>query len=400
MNVKKIIVIAILFSTMIMFACTFTISLEDEMEFWDIELEGDTHEDPVNTVTVSNYDELEEALTNTHKDGNITILCEDGTYQWPYAYLRVSGANTTIKSISNDPSKVIFRGYGFDRANSILHIEADHFAIKGITLTNAREHGLHIHGELDNGIDHIYVYNCIFKDIRQQMIKGAGSDAGDFCNNGIVKNCQFYYTAGEGIYWYCGGIDVHKGENWLIKGNVFRNIISPETDLAEGAVHFWTNSKNINVIGNKIINCGRGIMLGFDTANQYGAVVKNNFVHVVRDTGIYLCNTHDVEVYNNTVYVDSDYPNAIEYRFSNTSNLIIKNNLTNKSIASRQGANANKSHNVDYASSSWFIDASNGDLHLASNISHVVDKGQNISDVSLDIDGETRDSNDIGADEY
>lgn len=360
-------------------------------------------EESVNQVIVSNYEELKQAVSMNYTDGDITILCEDGVYQWPdWAYFNIKGDNTTIRSLSGDRSTVVFKGQGMSgNGNSILHITADYVTIKDVTITDAKDHGIQIHGESSYNADYTCISNVIFKDINQQMIKGSSDFVEDAHSiGGVIENCYFYFTEGVANNYYTGGIDIHKGTDWIIRNNTFRDIISPTSNLTEGAIHFWSESRNTIIENNIIYNCDRGIMLGFDSSNHYGGIIRNNFIQTIADTGIYLCNTQDVEVYNNTVYIESGYPNAIEYRFSNTEGLIIKNNLTNKSITSRNGATAVLGSNFTKALDSWFLNSSEGDLHLVVKDERVINQGEDISIVSEDIDGDIRtDGYDIGADE-
>lgn len=89
--------------------------------------------------------------------------------------------------------------------------------------------------------------------------------------------------------------------------------------------------------------------------------------------------------------------------FSGTSGGIIKNNLCNKSIVSRDGGTASLGSNITNALAAWFKNAATGDLHLVSAISQVVDKGVVIAGLNVDYDGDLRPQGagiDIGADEY
>lgn len=54
----------------------------------------------------------------------------------------------------------------------------------------------------------------------------------------------------------------------------------------------------------------------------------------------------DHGIVNNSVFIEGNYPNAIEYRFAATKNVMIKDNVTNRSIASRDGAQAELSGNL------------------------------------------------------
>jgi hypothetical protein len=101
--------------------------------------------------------------------------------------------------------------------------------------------------------------------------------------------------------------------------------------------------------------------------------------------------------------MEYDFPWAIEYRFSSTQNVQIINNLTNKSILSRNGGSGTVTKNITNATASWFLNPPSGELHLSSGVSSVVDAGLIISGVSDDFDSQTRPQGpgfDIGADEF
>jgi hypothetical protein len=110
----------------------------------------------------------------------------------------------------------------------------------------------------------------------------------------------------------------------------------------------------------------------------------------------------DSRVYNNTIFVEHPYPNAIEYRFPGTRNVMIFNNLTNRRIQSRDGGSGTTRGNVSSATATWFVSPANGNLRLASVVPAVIDAGQPIADLIDDIDGEMRPEGtalDVGADE-
>lgn len=91
------------------------------------------------------------------------------------------------------------------------------------------------------------------------MIKGSYStDNNQGSESGIVRCSLLEYTENFGPQYYIGGIDVHKGINWAVHNNTFKNIRSPEVNgrLAEFAVHFWSYSENLLIEKNIIIRCG------------------------------------------------------------------------------------------------------------------------------------------------
>ena len=87
-----------------------------------------------------------------------------------------------------------------------------------------------------------------------------------------------------------------------------------------------------------------------------GGVIRNNLIlhnnnnDLFADTGIILEDSADTLIENNRIWLGHNYPNAIEYRYSSTQNVIIQNNITNKAIVSRNGGKATLSNNKTNAS--------------------------------------------------
>ncbi|MCP4692203.1 MAG: hypothetical protein GY859_29425, partial [Desulfobacterales bacterium] len=191
----------------------------------------------------------------------------------------------------------------------------------------------------------------------------------------------------------------------IVRDNTFRYIRSPADDVAEHAVHFWSNSENTLVERNVIINCDRGIGFGMGDRGHVGGIIRNNMIYHdasegFADVSIGLERAPGAQIYNNTIYQEHAYPNAIEYRWPETTGVLIANNLTNAAISARDNASANVSANVTQALASWFVNASSGDLHLAHQEPLVVDQGQSVSGLVDDFDLDARSGAvDIGADE-
>jgi hypothetical protein len=157
----------------------------------------------------------------------------------------------------------------------------------------------------------------------------------------------------------------------------------------------------------QIINCDRGIGFGLGSSSNDGGIIRNNMIyndghHTYNDVGIGLETSPNTKVYNNTVIVD--YPNAIEYRFEETENVEILNNIVNKNIRSRNGGQAEVRNNIYKVSEDWFVDLESGDLRLVEANDVIVDSGENLlGEVDLDIDKNERPQNgvyDIGAHEF
>jgi hypothetical protein len=357
------------------------------------------------TVTVSTTSEIRNAINQANATGgNITILIADGSYQiasstsYPY----ITGNNIVIRSLSGKRDQVILSGGGMKPTSStenVLGIAGNHITIADLTIQDCGNHGIQVSGH------HLMVHNVHFKNTYEQMLKGA-TDA-NYIDSAIVQCSLFEYPSGIGPNYYIGGLDIHKGTHWTVRDNMFKNIKSPSGSIAEHAIHFWNQSSDNLIERNWIINCDRGIGFGLGNSPSQGGLIRNNMIYNdgggnFSDVGIALENSPNTKVYNNTIFVA--YQNAIEYRFSGTTNVDIKNNLTNKSIRSRDGATGTVSNNLSNAQSNWFVNTSQGDLHLATSLSNVVDQGIDLMPyITDDIDQNKRPqgiSADIGADEY
>lgn len=351
-------------------------------------------------IIVSNVPELMATATLT-KSGNKVVIIKDGTYELE-DQLWLTGDNIIFRSESGKRERVVLKGKGHNGSVGwVFNITGKNFAVKDLCIGNVKYHGIQVHGE--NNADSVHIRNVHFFNIGQQMLKVSYNEEkyNNHADYGIVEDCFFEYTESTSFGYYCGGIDVHHGNGWTVNNNVFKNISSPEQRLTEGAIHFWNHSGNATIKNNTIINCDRGIMLGFDDDVFNGGLVINNMVTTNRDVGIYLCNAKNVKVYNNSILIRSDYKNAIEYRFSGCENIDLINNLTNKAITSRDKASAYLDNNCTTALTEWFKSPDYGNLHLSASPAEVINVAKHLTEVSHDIDGDERkaDFSDIGADE-
>lgn len=359
------------------------------------------------SVTVSTAAELAAAIEDANSGGPDTILLRDGTYTLDNM-LWVSADHVTVRSLSGNRNTVIIEGDGMTGGVShIFNVPGSWFTARDMTLRRVANHAVQIHGNA--GASYPVLQNLVFQDTYEQMVKiSYESGNPNRSVGGLIQGCVFEYTAGIGPQYYIGGVDGHWCLDWIIRDNVFRDIQSPESSLAEHAVHFWSDSENTLVERNLIVNCDRGIGFGLGDRGHLNGIIRNNMIyHDADDTncdvGIGLENSSNTMVYNNTVYYDSSYPNAIEYRFAGTTGVQIRNNLCNRAVAQREGASGSADHNVVNAAAAWFVNPAGGDLHLDQAAASVVDQGLAIAGLTDDFDGDARPFGagyDIGADEW
>ena len=357
------------------------------------------HPDYDTTIVVSSVQQLLEAVEYANVHGNVEVLLADGIYQLD-DMLWIEGVNVGFRGQSGGRDAVVIRGRGMKgHVTHIFNVAGDYFTAQDITIGWVFCHAVQVQGNDD--ADYPCFNNVRFVDTGEQMLKVSSDFGGSWSDGGIVEGCSFEYSAGIGPQYYIGGVDGHQCRDWTVRDCYFYGIASPEAELAEHAIHFWSWSEGTVVERNRITSCDRGIGFGLGDSGHGSGMIRNNFVHTTRDVGIGLENASGVDVYNNSLYTE-DYANSIEYRFPGTSGGEIINNLTSGEIASRDGGSASVATNVTNAQAAWFEDAFTGDLHLSSSPVSVVDAGQTLSDVVLDYDSEERPTGsgyDIGADE-
>ena len=312
-------------------------------------------------LTINSATQLEREIQNANKsNGYVSLDIEDGIYQLDKT-LAIKADYIALTSKSGHPENVILQGSMIKNSGTpvLIKVFANHFSIDGITLQNAKFHLIQIAGE--HNANYPVIRNCILRDSYQQLFKvtHGSADPKTSSDFGLIENCTFQYSAGIGPNFYIGGIDAHGINGWVIRNNRFNDIASPGERIAEHAIHIWDDSSDNLVENNLIEDCDRGIGFGMGQAaispnasysNKGGTIRNNTIIHSdnndpFADAGITLEDSADTLIENNKIWLGHNYPNAIEYRFLSTKNVVIKNNITNKDIVSRNGAKAKLSNN-------------------------------------------------------
>ncbi len=309
-------------------------------------------------VVVSTIAELKDAITQANVSGNTIISMRDGTYVTD-TDLWITANDVVVRSQSGNREKVILKGQGMrGGVASVLHLMGTRDIVADVTIGWVANHPIQIHGE--KNADAPVIHNVHFVDGYEQLLKisydAAHAESGS--DNGVVECSLFEYSAGIGPQYYIGGVDAHNARNWIVRGNTFKNIRSPDAEIAEHAIHFWSNSQGTLVENNVIINSDRGVGFGLGDRGHVGGIIRNNFIyhdaHSSGDVGIALESSPNTQVYGNKIYFENDYKNAIEYRFGSTSGVLIHDNISNKAISARDGATGTLTNNTTNAMPSVF----------------------------------------------
>jgi Right handed beta helix region len=209
---------------------------------------------------------------------------------------------------------------------------------------------------------------------------------------------------------YTNGVDVHTGDNWVIRHNLFRNVRAPQGQLAGPAILMWNGSTNTLTEGNTFIDCQREIAYGLQERtpdDHTGGIIRNNFIYrnagVAGDAAIGVFDSPRTQVLHNTILGSGTYRSLIEYRFAGTTGVVIANNLLDGSVLARDGATGSVTGNYGQATASLFVNAAAGDLHLLPGATPVIDRAAAVANCPDDWDGQPRPQGsapDTGADEY
>lgn len=379
--------------------------------------------DPGKTVVqVSTEAQLQNAMANL--TANTVILIDPGTYQLSQT-LWVRQDNVTIRGNSNRCDAVRLQGMGMENAagvNSVPHgvwTDADNLKVQNLAIEEVWYHPISI----DAAAQAPQVYNVLMLNAGEQFVKvNSPGGAGSGSDNGRVEYSVMKYTDGPprtdhgGGIGYTQGVDIHRGTNWLVSNNRFENFHTPDDadHLWSPVVHAWNFASDTVIENNVFIDVDRAISLGLNSrANDHtGGIVRNNTVvqrenlfsaarRANADAPIIIWSSPNAQVLHNTVLTNDNSPYAIQLRFD-SNGTIVRNNLIDHPVHDRSNNQFVAENNVLFDDPSIFVDAANGDLHLANEVSGITDAVPTLEAVPRDIDGQSRNSGitDAGADQY
>lgn len=376
-------------------------------------------------VNVSTEPQLQAAMGNLQSGD--TILLANGTYNLT-STLYVNGRNNVTIRGNSGSTNVVLAGRGMDNSNYGnvpfgIWSNGTNTTIAHLTIQNTWDNEI----IFNSGAQSPQVYCVRLINAGSQFIKSNPTDinAGLGVNNGVVEYCWFEYTGsppadhGGGV-GYFNGISAHAAQNWIIRGNLFKNLHNPDTAayLWNPAVLFWNHSMGTVTEQNTFLNVDRAVAYGLQNTTPFfdhaGGVIRNNFVCLTSglmsagrtagsDGSIIVWNSPGTQVDHNSVVLNGNESYAVEFRFNTTTNCTARNNLGDAPIHLRDSATATLSSNIVNATAGIFANPAAADLHLLATATNAIDKGLTLSTVTNDFDGDRRPrgtKSDIGADEF
>jgi hypothetical protein len=379
----------------------------------------------VRIIHVSTESQLQTEMGNLQTGD--TILLADGTYNLT-STLYVNGRNNVTIRGTAGSTNVVLVGKGMDNSNYGnvpfgIWSNGTNTTIAHLTIRDTWDNEI----IFNSGAQSPLVYCVQMLNSGSQFIKSNPTDVtnGFGVNNGVVEYCWFEYTGsppgdhGSGV-GYFNGISAHAAQNWIIRGNLFKNLHNPDSAayLWNPAVLFWNHSANTLTEQNTFLNVDRAVAYGLLNTTPFfdhaGGAIRNNFVCLVpglmsasrtasSDGSLIAWNSPGTQIDHNSVLLNSNEFYAIEFRFSTTTNGTARNNLSDAPIHLRDSATATLASNLVTAVPGMFAYPAIADLHLLASATNAIDKGLTHSTVTNDFDGDRRPRgarSDIRADEF
>ena len=340
---------------------------------------------PAGTViNVSTEPQLQAAMAQLQS--GTTIVLAPGTYRLTRTlYVNGTYSNVGIRGATNNPDDVVIVGPGMTNAsygNAPFGVWTGG-NVQDVIIANVTIRDFYFHAIIFNaGTERPLVHNVHLVDAGQQFVKSNPDGQGGGVDDGVLEYSTIEFTT-RGRDDYPKGIDIHTASGWQVRHNLFRNLRAPgATQLIGPAVLAWNRTRGTIVEGNTFINCQREIMFGVEDRvpdDHTGGIIRNNVIYrdpgVFSDVGIAVFDSPDTQVLHNTILLQGNYPNAIEYRYPSAVNVYVANNLADGAIGQRDGAQAVLHNNVLTASAGMFVAPAAGNLHLRAEATAAIDKG-------------------------
>lgn len=306
-------------------------------------------------ILVKNAAELYRAARST-QPGNVIVLAA-GEYRLS-ATLSIRTDYITLRGAADSCDAVQLIGPGMEAVEysgvpNAIWSDAIGLRVQNLTIKDFYQHGI----VLNSGAESPVIQNVVFQDIGMQSIKANPSGFGDGVDDGRVENSVFIYTQGPSVkdlgagVGYTNAVDVHGGNNWVIRNNRFENFHTPDSAdyLWNPAILMWNGARGSVVEGNTFVDVDRAIAFGLlDRANDhFGGVIQNNRIEYTQglysstrkvgaDAAIIVWSSPETMVRGNEILTRGNLHRSIEFRFHTDGAKAIGNRV-DAPIGSRDG---------------------------------------------------------------
>ncbi|MCP4602892.1 MAG: PE-PGRS family protein [Proteobacteria bacterium] len=372
-------------------------------------------------VRVSTTAELLSAISEANAGDEIILA--DGTYN--------ISSNVSCTADGTPEQPIVVRGDA--SGGALIRFDAlegfkvqrpywifENLEIEGVCESDSNcEHAFHIVG-LAN---HTIVRGVVMHEFNAQ-IKGNGADVNgsrEYPDDVLIENCEFYNSAPRNTSNPVTPIDVVGGRRWIVRANFIHDHAKGGGNGISYAAflkgHSYDGIFERNLIVCEYLHTGQtrlGLSFGGGGSSpdsiceesdcsieHVGGIMRNNIIaNCPTDVCIYLNESQDTKIYNNTLYNCT----GIDVRFA-SSNADVKNNILMGRIREREQGTVSLGTNLESLSAddfaAWFTDPANFDFTLLDGTTFV-DLGENLAEVSDDFCANDRDDglNDMGAVEY
>src|SRR5262249_28976281 len=151
-------------------------------------------------------------------------------------------SNVTIRGETDNFDDVKLVGNGMDNANygavpmGISVYNAQNVTIADLSIGEVYYHPIELKG--DQGASNVDVYHVHLYNAGEHVLKADPAASGFGVTNSTVEYSVLEYLSGPpttdhgGGVGYTNGVDVHDGDGWVIRNNLFQNFHTPDGDTA------------------------------------------------------------------------------------------------------------------------------------------------------------------------
>src|SRR5262249_46767043 len=144
--------------------------------------------------------------------------------------------DVTLRGGTNNRDDVVLVGKGMSNStsgvvDSGVWTNGQRITVANLTIRDVFSYGV----MLAPGAQAPHLYNLHLINAGQAFVEASAGGAGGGADNGVVEYTVAEYT-GTALAASTTGVEVHAGKNWVVRHNLFRNLVAPAGSMAGPAV--------------------------------------------------------------------------------------------------------------------------------------------------------------------